>query len=64
MNIHKGELAFLIDDEQSALGNAIVLTISAVRFGHFAFRVKVAEKIVGKIAEAPGPGGITGNAVN
>ena len=64
MNVYVGELAFLIDDEQRALADAIVGTISAKRFGHFAFRMKVAEKIVGNSAEALGPGGVAGNAVN
>ena len=64
VNVDKGELALLIDDEKRALGDAIAGTIGTIRFGYFAFRTKVAEKIVGKSAETLGPGGIAGNAVN
>lgn len=64
MNVHKCELAFLIDDEERSLADAVVLTISTEATGHFAFGMKVAEKIVGNSTEALGPGGIAGNAVN
>ena len=64
MNVFVSELAVLIDDEERALGNAIVRAISAISFGHLAFRMKVAEKIVGKSAETLGPSGVAGNAVN
>ena len=64
VDVFVSELAFLIDDEERALGNAVVGTISAVRFGYFAFGMKVAEKIVGKSAEALGPSAVAGNAVN
>ena len=64
MDIDVGELPFLVDDEQRALADAIVGTISAVSFGNFTFGMKVAEKIVGNATETLGPGGVAGNAVN
>lgn len=64
MNVHEGELAFLVDDEYRALGNAIARAIRAEGLGYLAFGMKVAEKIVGNPAEALGPSGVTGNAVN
>ena len=64
MNVYVGELAFLIDDEERAFADAVVGTIGAISFGYFAFRMKVAEKIVRNPAEALGPGGVAGNAVD
>lgn len=64
MDVYIGELAFLIDNKKRAFADAVVFTIGAKRFGHFAFRMKVAEKIVRDSAEALGPRAIAGNAVD
>ena len=64
MNVYEGELPFLIDDKERAFADAIVLTISAEAAGHFAFGMKVAEKVVGNSPEALGPRGVAGNAVD
>lgn len=50
MDVYVSELAFLVDDENRALGNAVRLAVCTVSFGYSAFRMKVAEKIVGKTA--------------
>ena len=59
-----GELPFFIDDENRSLGNTVRFAIRAESFGDFAFGMKIAEKIVGKTAEALGPCGVARNAVN
>lgn len=64
MNVDVSKLAFLIDDEQRTLGNAVIRAIRAVSLRHFAFGMEVAEKIVGNATEALGPGGVAGNAVD
>src|SRR5947209_4356136 len=64
VDVFVSELAFLIDDEECAFGNAVVLTIRTVGFSNFALRMKVAQQIVAESAEALGPGCIARHAVN
>lgn len=58
------DLAFLIHDEKSAFRDSVRLTIRAVGSRDFAFRMKVAQEIIRKIAEALSPGGVARDAVN
>ncbi len=63
VDVHVSELTFLVHNEKSAFRDAIGFTIRAVASRDFAFRMKVAQQIVGKIAEAFSPGGVAWGAV-
>src|SRR6185436_10775103 len=64
VNVDVSQFSFLVHNENGALGNSVRRSVSTVRFGHFAFGMEIAEKIVGKSAETLGPGGIARHAVN
>ena len=46
MDVFVSEFALLVHDEYCALADPVTGTIGTVLFGHFSFRVKIAQEVV------------------